>query len=283
MSRSREPGRAYLADVDDFDGQVVRRRRITVSRVLLNLAILAAFAIAVYTMYTLIQNSGILGESEDGAVSESMFIDVPDTDPHAADLQDAAILGLVETSSPTRFGVREPVTRGDLSFTVVKTLGLEVPVDGVHAFADVEGDPEVLDQSDYIAVAVDRGFMTGMGGDPPLFEPDTTTSVGEVLVVFATAGGEALPEASPEETSTTDTTAADTSTTEPTTDTTAAAGTEGESQPSPEVLDAHARLTAAGILDDLDVETTDEALSAGARKELVALIAVNMRRYLDSL
>jgi hypothetical protein len=253
--------------------------------VLLNLVVLAAFGIAVYTMYTLIQNSGVLGSTEEEGVVNAMFTDVPTTDPHVAELQEAAILGLVETSTPTVFGVEESVTRGDLSETVVKTLGLKVPRDGVHAFADVPGDPEVLDTSDYVALAVELGYMSGIGGDPPLFDADADSTVGEVLLVFARAGGDALVESSP-----TATTAASEATAASTTATTAEPAPEGaadaattEAAAPLDAQSAHARLEAAGILEGLEVASTETALELQARRKFVALVAVRMRHFLDSL
>jgi hypothetical protein len=289
LSRSREQGRTYISDLDDF-GSGGRRRRVTVGRVALNIAVLAAFGIAVYAMYTLVQNSGVLGRSAEEVTVKSMFVDIPDTHPQLEELQDAAILGLVETSAPDRYGVREPVTRGDLATVAIKTVGLRVPVDGVQSFADVQGDPEMLDESDYVALAVEQGYMSGFGGDPPLFDVDADSSVGEVMIVFARVGGDALTDAAAGEVTPTDTTAVEGAVEASTTTTAAEASPEGtgEAAAAPEAVpldaqSAYARLDEAGILDGLDVYSTEEALGLGARRELVAVIAVRMRELLDAL
>lgn len=233
---------------------VNRRRRWSGGRVFLNVFVVIAFAGAVFALYTLIQGSGVL----DGSVQEApiAFEDVPAEYAQSERMLEAVEKGLVKPSSTTRFGPSEGVTRGEFAGVVVRTLGWEVRADETHTFSDVTGDADVVDEADYIGVVATKGVMGGVGGVPPTFAPTDSIQVRHVLLVFARAAGDSLPEPQ---------------TSDPAI----------QAHPVSDVIrDAYQRLEAAGVLEGADIQPTESALGAEADREQVAVIAVNLHRFL---
>lgn len=233
---------------------VNRRRRWSGGRVFLNVFVVIAFAGAVFALYTLIQGSGVL----DASVQEEpiAFQDVPAEYAQSERILEAVEMGLVKPSSTTRFGPSERVTRGDFAGVVVHTLGWGVRAKETHTFSDVTGDADVVDEADYIAVVATKGVMGGAGGVPPTFAPTDPIQVRHVLLVFARAAGDHLPE--------------------PQTLDPAIQGL----PVSDEIRDAYRRLAAAGILDGTGLEPSESTLGTEADREQVAVIAVNLHRFL---
>lgn len=235
---------------------VSRRRRWSGGRVFLNVFVVIAFAVAVFALYTLIQGSGVLDGST--RVKPIAFEDVPAEYAQSGRILEAVEKGLVKPSSPSRFGPSDRVSRGEFAGVVVHTMEWEVRSDETHAFSDVTGDADVVDEADYISVVATKVVMGGVGGVPPTFAPTDSIQVRHVLLVFARAAGNALPE---------------TQTSDPAI----------QALPvSDEIRDAYQRLGAAGILDGTDLEPTESVLMAEADREQVAVIAVNLNRFLAS-
>ncbi|MHB0978479.1 MAG: S-layer homology domain-containing protein [Thermoleophilia bacterium] len=235
---------------------VNRRRRWSGGRIFLNVFVVIAFAGAAFALYTLIQGSGVL----DGSTQETpvAFEDVPAEYAQSERILEAVEKGLVKPSSSTRFGPSEGVTRGEFAGVVVRTLDWEVRADETHTFSDVTGDADVVDEADYIGVVATKGVMGGVGGVPPTFAPTDSIQMRHVLLVFARAAGDHLPE--------------------PQTPDPAI-----QALPvSDEISDAYQRLEAAGILGGTGLEPTESALMAEADREQVAVIAVNLHRFLAS-
>ncbi|MHB8868235.1 MAG: S-layer homology domain-containing protein [Thermoleophilia bacterium] len=232
-----------------------RRRRWSIGRVVLNVLVVVAFAGAVFALYSLIQGSGVLGDVEE--VVPLSFEDVPAEYVHTGIILESVEKGLVVPASPTRFGPGDRVTRGEFAGVVVRTLEWPVEADETHSFIDVTGDPEVVDESDYIAVVATKGVMGGAGDSPPTFAPTVPIPMRHLIVVFARAAGDALPE--PPATQDPDVQALSV---------------------NEETRAAYQRLAAAGILDGVDLDADDAALEAEVDREQVAIVAVNLRRFL---
>lgn len=232
------------------------RRRWSVGRVILNLFVVVAFGAAVFALYTLIQGSGVLGGDREPATTPASFEDVPADYAESDRIHEAVDTGLVTPASSLRFGPSDAVTRGEFAGVVVRTMGWDVGPDETHTFADVTGDPDVVDEADYIAVVATKGVMGGAGGVPPTFSPSDPVQVRHLLVVLARAAGTALPE--------------------PTTP-----DRRIEALPvSDEIRSAYQRLSAAGILDGVDLDSADTTLVSAADREQVAVMAVNLHRLL---
>lgn len=231
-----------------------RRRRWSPGRIVLNLIVVVAFAGAVFALYSLIEGSGVLGGVEE--VEPISFDDVPPEYAESGRILEAVEKGLVLPAAPARFGPADTVTRGEFAGVVVRTLGWDVIAAETHTFADVAGDPDVIDEADSIAVVATKGVMGGAGGVPPTFAPADPVQVRHVLVVFVRAADEMLP----------------------------AVGTpdrEIDALPvSAEIRDAYQRLAAAGILDGVEFDPADTKLISEANREQVAIIAVNLQRFL---
>ena len=247
---------------DGFDLEVERpkrsRRRMPVGRIVLNLAVVAAFAGAVFVVYNLVQDSGILDGTAVSNTGRS-FEDVPADNPLQDSIEEAVRIGLVEPASPSRFGPTESVSRGEFAGIVARTIELDVAADESQSFADVTGDDEVVDEADYIAVLAAEGIMGGTAGVPPAFNPSDAVLMRHVIVVFARAGGDALPEAT-------------------------------EIDPAIEALEvgdevriSYQRLASAGILDGVVMDSADSSLMNEADRELVAAIAVNFRHFMAEI
>ena len=86
MSRSPEHGGEPGYDIDEVRPRR-SRRRLTVGRVLLNLVVIAAFAGAVFVLYTLVQDSGILARELE--VAPLAFEDVPADNPLRDSIEEA--------------------------------------------------------------------------------------------------------------------------------------------------------------------------------------------------
>ncbi|HZK49702.1 MAG TPA: S-layer homology domain-containing protein [Thermoleophilia bacterium] len=231
-----------------------RRRRLTAGRILLNLVVVAAFAAAVAAVYMLVQNSGIIDRTSDETTSSTAT--APTDYVLGGPIDEAVTTGLMSLSGPSRFGPTESVSRGEFAGVVVRTMGWDVAADEAQDFADVVGDPEVLDEADYIAAVAARAVMRGTGGVPAAFMPDQPVMVGHVLVVFARAAGDALPEATEVDPSLLQVRVDD------------------------ETLSAYRRLAAAGILADVSLDSADETLSNDADRQQVAVMAVNLKHFL---
>lgn len=224
-------------------------------RVVLNLVVLAAFGAAVFILYNLVQDSGILGTTTESTAAPS-FVDVPVENPARDTIEEAVRIGLVEPSSPSRFGPTEGVPRGEFAGIVVRTMQWDVAADEPQPFGDVTGDSAVVDEADYIGVLAAQGVMGGTEGVPPAFNPGDPVLVRHVLVVFARAAGDALPEAT-------------------------------EIDPAIAMLDvnnevraSYQRLATAGVLDGVVMDSADVTLMNEAEREQVAVIAVNLRHFL---
>ena len=244
---------------DGFDRGAERprrpRRRVPVGRIVLNLAVVAAFAAAVFVVYNLVQDSGILDGTTVSNAGRS-FEDVPADNPLRDSIEEAVRVGLVEPASPSRFGPTESVSRGEFAGIVARTMELDVTADEPQSFSDVTGDAKVVDEADYIAVIAAAGIMGGTGGDPPAFNPSDPVLMRHVIVVFARAGGDALPEAT-------------------------------EIDPAIEALEvsdevrtSYQRLASAGILDGVVMDSADTSLSNEADREQIAAMAVNFRHFM---
>lgn len=236
-----EPGRA--------------KRRLTVGRILLNLVVLAAFAGAVFVLYNLVQDSGILNKSPESAAGPS-FDDVPVENPLRGTIEEAVSIGLVEPSSPSRFGPTESVPRGEFAGVVVRTLQWDVTADEPQPFGDVTGDSAVVDEADYIGVLAAQGVMGGTEGVPPAFNPGDPVLVRHVLVVFARAAGDALPVAAEIDPAL------------------------AKLDVNDEVRASYQRLATAGVLDGVVMDSADVTLMNEADREQVAVIAVNLKHFL---
>ncbi len=241
----------------DIDAEPPRRsrRRVTVGRIVLNLAVVAAFGVAVFVVYNLVQDSGILDGARVSKAGRS-FEDVPADNPLQGSIEEAVRIGLVEPASPSRFGPTESVLRGEFAGIVARTMELDVAADEPHSFADVTGDDDVVDEADYIAVLAAEGIMGGPGGVPPSFSPSDPVLMRHLIVVFARAGGDALPEA------------------------TAIDPAIEALEVSDEVRISYQRLASAGILDGVVMDSADNSLANEADREQVAAIAVNFRHFL---
>lgn len=254
-----------MSSAPDRDGEYARgldlvepgraKPRLSVGRILLNLVVLVAFGGAVFILYTLVQDSGILHKVPESAAGPS-FDDVPVENPARDAIEEAVSIGLVEPSSPSRFGPTESVPRGEFAGVVVRTLQWDVAPDEPQPFGDVTGDNAVVDEADNIGVLAAEGVMGGTEGVPPAFNPADPVLVRHVLVVFARAAGDALPEVS-------------------------------EIDPAiarldvnDEVRASYQRLATAGVLDGVVMDSADVTLMNEADREQVAVIAVNLRHFL---
>ncbi|MHB9148835.1 MAG: S-layer homology domain-containing protein [Thermoleophilia bacterium] len=254
-----------MSSAPDRDGEYARgldlvepgraKRGMTVGRILLNLVVLAAFGGAVFILYTLVQNSGILHKTPESAAAAS-FDDVPVENPARDTIEEAVRIGLVEPSSPSRFGPTESVSRAEFAGIVVRTLQWDVAADEPQPFGDVTGDSAAVDEADYIAVLAAEGVMGGTAGVPPAFNPGDPVLVRHVMVVFARAAGDALPEATEIDPAI------------------------AKLDVNDEVRAAYQRLAAVGALDGVVMDSADVTLTNEADREQVAVIAVNLRHFL---
>ncbi|MBU2602184.1 MAG: S-layer homology domain-containing protein [Actinobacteria bacterium] len=164
-----------------------------VKRIVLNLFVLAAFLGAVYTLYTLVESSGILDPGE--VQAQLTFEDIPENYVQVERITTAVETGLVPAAAGTRFGPTDPMDRMELAKAVVLAMGWPVDGEAQQIFDDVEADLTSIDDSDYAAAIFWHHAMSGTGDDPLVFSPDASASIRLMLLVMGRAATEELPEA----------------------------------------------------------------------------------------
>lgn len=162
----------------------------------LRLLVLAGFLVALGGFYTVLQQSGVLGEEAGGGAP--VFADVGEDHPQRAAIEEVTQDDIMEPSTDDLFNPEMPITRSDFTMVVVKTMGWdeEVQADLRSDFTDVE-QREFKDEGDYIALIASKGIMSGVSNDPPEFGPDQDLQTGHAIIVFVRAARDQLPEPSP--------------------------------------------------------------------------------------
>jgi hypothetical protein len=160
-----------------------------VLRWLLRLGVLAAFLVAAFVFYQLLQSAGVIGERV--VVDQSVFEDVPLDSPYRPAIEEVAQRGIMAGVSEELFAPEEALSRGEFARVLVEAMEWQVTADEKQPFGDVVSRP-VLDTADYIAVINQRNVMTGSPGEPPTFSPEAHVSYEQVIVALVRAGGDDL-------------------------------------------------------------------------------------------
>lgn len=211
--------------------------------------VVVGFAAAVLAIVLIVQNSGILRAEE--TVVSVVFEDVPADQPHRAAIEQAAQLGLLQPVSDTVFGPAEPVTREKLAGSLVKMMDWAVAEDEEEVFSDIEGDPQQLDDADYVAVVAQRSVMSGTTDDPPAFKPDDQVSLLTFVVVLNRALGTRLAEPP-------------------------IRNPDIDARPvAEEAREALQRVNAAGFFKDSGVDLAADDLTVPLTKEVAAVVLIN--------
>ncbi len=226
-----------------------------VKRIVLNLFVLAAFVGAVYTLYTLVEKSGILDPVE--VQAQLVFDDIPENYVQVERIRTGVETGLVPAAAGTRFGLTDPMDRAQLAKSVVLAMGWPVDEDSTEVFTDVEGDATVIDDSDYIAAIFGQDAMSGTGDDPLVFSPNASASVRLMLLVMGRSASEQLPEAG------------------------AITQAIDDLELSPDEKEAFQRLLDADILEGTAIQPGITDLEGPLMREQLAIAAVNLKAYID--
>ncbi len=213
------------------------------------------FACAVLAVVLIVQSSGILGADETSA--NAVFEDVPLDHPHRVAIEQATQLGLLQPASDTLFGPAEPVTREKLAGSLVRLMEWSVAQDEEEVFSDVEGDPEQLDDADYVAVVAQRSVMSGTADDPPAFKPAQQVSLETFVVVLNRAFANRLSEP-------------------------AIRNPDIDARPvTEEVREALQRVNAAGLFRDTAIDLGADDLTVPLTKDVAAEVLANAHRELS--
>lgn len=220
-------------------------------KIALRVAVLAGFFVALFAVYTLLEETGVIGP-EAVADDQPIFTDVGANDPRREAVEFVVDEGLMSGVSNDVFAPDNPVSRADFARIVTETMGWEVEPDMDPGFSDVEGRA-FLDDADYIATVVERGVMQG-SGELGEFGPDQDTQLTHAIVVFVRAARGELPEPQPEVPE----------------DIRASAHSEA-------MKDALAVVEANGLLEGSSIELLEEDLSRPITRGELAVLAGNVR------